>query len=139
MKRNIFGAVTMLVLALVVNVPLVNAQSKAKADVPFAFTVSQNSLPTGTYTISVVNGNEVQIRNDQTNKTVVMIAQHEESSKPQNPRLTFHKYGDTYFLAEAWCGSGTGVEIPAGKMEQEMRAAASNTSGAEQDVVVALR
>jgi len=96
-------------------------------------------LPTGTYTIIVANGNEIQIRNDQTNATVVMIAQQEDSVKPQNPRMIFHKYGDKYFLVEAWCGSGTGIENPASKLEQEMRAASSNTSGGEEDVVVALR
>lgn len=109
MKRNIFGALTMLVLALVANVPVVNAQSRAKADVPFAFNVAQSSFPNGTYTISVVNGNEMQIRNDQTNATVFLITQHKESLKSQNPRLVFHKYSDKYFLAEAWCGSNAGI------------------------------
>jgi hypothetical protein len=139
MKRNLIGALTLLVLALVVDVPLVSAQSKAKADVPFAFNAAQTQLPTGTYTVSVVEGNLIQIRNDKTNKSVVMIAQHEESAKAQNPRLVFHKYGDKYFLAEAWCGSGTGLEIPAGKLEREMRAASSETSGQEGDFVLALR
>ena len=139
MKRNLIGALTLLVLALVVNVPLVNAQSKAKANVPFAFNAAQTPLPTGTYTISMAEGNLVQIRNDKPNATVLMIAQHEESVKPQNPRLVFHKYGDKYFLAEAWSDSGSGIEIPTSKLEQEMRAASSNPSGAEEDVVVALR
>ena len=139
MKRNLFGALTMLVLALVVNVPVVNAQSKAKADVPFAFTVAQSSLPDGTYTIRVVEGNEMEIRNEQTNATVFLIAQHEESLKPQNPRLVFHRYGDKYFLAEAWCGSNAGIEIPASKLEQEMRAASSNSLPHAEEVVVALR
>jgi len=138
MKRNMFGALTMLVLALVVNVPVVNAQSKAKADVPFAFNVAKSSLPEGTYTISVVDGNEMRIQNDHTNATLFMIAQHEESLQRQNPRLVFHKYGDKYFLAEAWCGSNAGIEIPASKLEQELRATSSNSPHAE-EVVVALR
>jgi hypothetical protein len=138
MKRNMIGALTILVVALAITVPMVNAESKAKADVPFAFTVSQSSLPTGTYTITVLNSNEIQIRNDQTNKTVFVIAMREESVKPQTPRLTFHKYGDRYFLAEAWCGSGTGIEIPASEMEREMRAAAKDAGGPS-EVVVALR
>ena len=101
--------------------------------------MTQFSLPTGTYTVSVVEGNLIQVRNDKTNATVLMIARHEESVKSQSPRLVFHKYGDKYFLAEAWSDSGSGIEIPAGKLEQEMRAASSNTSGAGEDVVVALR
>lgn len=139
MKRTMFGALTMLVLALVVNLPVVNAQSKAKADVSFAFNVAQSSLPNGTYTISVVNGNEMQIQNDQTNATVFLIAQHKESLKPQNPRLVFHKYSNKYFLVEAWYGSNAGIEIPAGKLEREMRAAASKSSPHAEEVVVALR
>ena len=138
MKRTMFGALTILVLALVINIPVVNAQSKTRADVPFAFTVSRTSLPAGTYTISEVSGGDMQVRNIQTNATVFVIAQREESLKQQNPRLVFHKYGERYFLAEAWSGSGTGIEFPAGKLEQELRATVEDTS-APQEVMVAMR
>ena len=137
MKRNMFGAVTALVLALLVNVGF--AQSRTKADVPFAFNVAQSSMSEGSYSISAVADRVMVVRNESTNAAVMVITQREESSKPQNPRLVFHKYGDSYFLAEAWSGSGeAGMEFPESKLERELRASSANASGPE-EVVIALR
>lgn len=138
MKRTMFGALTALVLALVINVAF--AQSKCKADVPFAFAVDQTSMAAGQYSIIEISAGVMQVRNDSTNASAAVIVQHEESLKPQHPRMVFHKYGDRYFLAEVWGGSGdSGMEFPAGKLEQEVRAAYRNTSPHAEEVVVALR
>ena len=51
MKRNLFGILTTLTLALLISVPL-SAQTIAKATVPFDFTVGQTQMPAGTYEIS---------------------------------------------------------------------------------------
>jgi hypothetical protein len=137
MKRTTLVALTTLVLALVVNVAF--AQSKRKANVPFAFAVDQSSMEAGQYSITEVSDRVLQIRNDTTNATVTVIALHEESLKPQNARLVFHKYGDRYILAEVWGSTGdSGIEIPAGKLEQELRAE-SPSAGGPAEVVVALR
>jgi hypothetical protein len=142
MKRNLYVALTALVLALAINVAFAQSHTKAKADVPFAFAVEQNSMAAGHYSIIEVSERTLEIRNDDTNTAVTLIALHEESIKPQNARLVFHKYGDRYFLAEVWCSSGSagssGMEFPSGKLEQEMRAANLN-SGGPSEVVVALR
>ena len=135
MKRNMFWGLTALVLALVVNVAF--AESKSKANVPFAFSVEQNSMEAGQYTITV-SDRVMQIHNDSTNKTVAIIAQHEESAKPQNTRLVFHRYGDSYFLAEVWSATGqagaSGIELPTSKAEQETRAAYKDAGGATEVV-----
>jgi hypothetical protein len=139
MKRNMFWGLTALVLALVVNVAF--AQSKSKADVPFAFSVEQTSMESGQYTISV-SDHVMQIRNDSTNKTVALMAQPEESAKPQGTRLVFHKYGNSYFLAEVWEATGragaSGIELPASKAELETQAAYKDAGGAT-EVVIAMR
>lgn len=143
MKRTMFGALTALVLALIVNVAFAQSHTKAKADVPFTFAVEQNAMAAGHYSIIEVSERALEIRNNDTNTAVAVIVQREESIKPQNPRLVFHKYGDRYFLAEIWCASGSagssGMELPAGKLEQEMRAAYRNTSPHAEEIVVALR
>ena len=139
MKRNLFLSLTALALALVVNVAF--AQSKCRASVPFAFTVEQNSMEPGQYSIAVTD-RVMQLRNDSTNATVAIIAHHEETQKPQNTRLVFHKYGDRYFLAEVWTTAGpagaSGIEIPATKAELATRAAYQDASG-PQEVVIAMR
>lgn len=139
MKRTMFGALTTLVLALVINVPLAQAQSKTKADVPFEFEVAAKMMPAGTYTISEMTDIVTRVRNERTNASVLVIAQREESLKPQSPRLVFRKYGDQYFLAEAWNGSGSAaIEFPVGQHEKELRIA-SNDAPAPQEVVIAMR
>jgi hypothetical protein len=135
MKRKALWGLTALVLALAVNT---FAQSKSTADVPFAFAVDQTWMSAGHYTITQVSDRVLQVRNDETNATVSIIAQHEELVKPKNAQMVFHKYGDRYVLAEVWnAKGGQGLELPASKMEQEMRAASKDAGSAE--VVVALR
>ena len=51
MKRSIYGALMVLAAALMVSVPMVQAQSHIKADVPFAFSVDKQSMPAGNYEI----------------------------------------------------------------------------------------
>lgn len=139
MKRNLFVSLTTLALALTVNVAF--AQSKSRANVPFAFSVEQMPMEAGQYTI-LVTDRVIQIRNDSTNKSVIMFSHPLESSKPQNSRLVFHKYGDRYFLAEAWTATGqagaSGIELPASKAEREARAAYKD-AGTASEVILAMR
>jgi hypothetical protein len=136
MKRKALWGLTALVLALAVNT---FAQSKSTADVPFAFAVDQTWMSAGHYTITQVSDRVLQVRNDDNNTTVSIIAQHEELVNAKRPQMIFHKYGDRYILAEVWnANGGQGLELPAGKMEKEMRAASGNAGGAT-EVVVALR
>ena len=138
MKRNLFWGLTALALALVINVPFANAQS-AKANVPFDFAAAGKTMPAGTYSVSEIGDSEIRIANAESSAVVLMHAQREERLDYQSAKLVFHRYGDKYFLAEVWNGAGnSGLQIPAGKMEQEMRAASNNSGGAT-EVVVALR
>jgi len=135
MKRKALLGLTALVLALAVNT---FAQSKSTADVPFAFAVDQTWMSAGHYTITQVSDRVLQVRNDETKATVSIITQHEELVNAKNPQMVFHKYGDRYILAEVWnAKGGQGLELPASKMEQEMRAASQDAGSTE--VVVALR
>jgi hypothetical protein len=142
MKRNLFVSMTALALALTVNVAF--AQSKSKASVPFAFSVEQTSMEAGQYSI-LVTERVIQIRNDSTNKSVIICSLSVESPKPQNSQLVFHKYGDRYYLAEVWTATGQGgasrIELPASKAEKETRAAYAGykDASAPQELVVAMR
>ena len=135
MKRKALWGLTALVLALAVNT---FAQEKSTADVPFAFAVDQTWMSAGHYTITQVSDRILQVRNDDTKATVSIIALHEEKVTAKQPQLVFHKYGDRYILAEVWnAKGGQGLELPASKMENEMRAASKDAGSTE--VVVALR
>ena len=51
MKRSIYGALMLLAAALLISVPMVQAQSQLKADVPFTFSVDKQSMSAGNYEI----------------------------------------------------------------------------------------
>ena|SRR5215831_12851468 len=138
MKRKALWGLTALVLALAVNVPFAVAQS-ARATVPFDFAIAGKAMPAGTYSVSEIGDSEIRVANSESSAVVLMHGQREERLTYQSAKLVFHKYGDKYFLAEVWNGAGnTGLQLPAGKMEQEMRAA-SKAAGGSTEVVVALR
>ena len=83
-----------------------------------------------------------RIHNDTTNQTVTLIAGREESAKPQNTRMVFHKYGNSYFLAELWNvaspAGASGVALATGAPDQEVRASYMDAS-ARQEVIIAMR
>ena len=98
---------------------LVGYQDKAKYDVPFAFQVGKASLPAGTYTVSKIADHSIVIRNRQQAGQAALMNYRDRESKPQSPKLVFHKHGQRYFLAEAWVGGRTGMQLPESEREKE--------------------
>ena len=135
MNRKLFGALTIAVLALVMNV---NAQDKARADVPFSFAVGDKALPAATYMVTELGSHAIVIRSIETNEGAIIQYHNAERMAKQSPKLVFHKYGDRYFLYQVWSGSSVGMELPESKFEKELQTA-SNQTPAPQEVVVALR
>jgi hypothetical protein len=86
-----------------------NAQlsSPIRVKIPFDFTVRNQTLPAGEYTISRVQGisdtNILSISNVNTFATVVYSTHQVNVATPANrAALVFHKYGEQYFLAQIW-------------------------------------
>jgi len=126
MKRNLFGILTTLTLALLISVPL-SAQTIAKATVPFDFTVGQTKMPAGTYEISPLS-HAILIMDRKTAKSVLSLFNSEEPSRGDStPKLVFHRYGDKYFLSQVSRGNGGAVmQLPTSKLEEEVRIAGSS-------------
>ena len=126
MKRNLFGILTTLTLALLISVPL-SAQTIAKATVPFDFTVGQTRMPAGTYEISPLS-HAILIMDRKTAKSVLSLFNSEEPSRGDStPKLVFHRYGDKYFLSQVSRGNGGVVmQLPTSKLEEEVRIAGSS-------------
>jgi len=125
MKRNLFGILTTLTLALLTSVPL-SAHTIAKATVPFDFTVGQTRMPAGTYEISPLS-HAIVIRDSKTAKSILSLFNSEEASRGDStPKLVFHRYGDKYFLSQVSRGHGGAVmQLPTSKLEEEVRIAGS--------------
>jgi hypothetical protein len=127
MKRNLFGILTTLMLALLISVPL-SAQTIATATVPFDFTVGQTRMPAGTYQISPLAHGAIVVRDGKTAKSVASVFRWEDAGKGDStPTLVFHRYGDEYFLSQVSRGHGNGVmQLPTSKLEEEVRIASSS-------------
>jgi hypothetical protein len=71
------------------------------AKVPFAFHARETTLPAGSYFVSSTNLGILRIADKNTGHAVMVPTRGRESGSG-NPRLTFHRYGNEYFLAEIW-------------------------------------
>jgi len=136
MNRKLFGALVLMAVALVVNV---NAQSKARADVPFDFVVGDRVLPAATYDISEVASHAIAIRDFKNGNGTMIQFQPADGKEIMHAKLVFHKYDDRYFLYQVRNIEGQGIQVRESKREREERELASNPTSAPQEVVVALR
>ncbi len=94
-----------------------------KADVPFAFRMGASVLPAGQYAVTQnpLTGLAVLASTESTARGSAVTS----GIAPVNPnkvsRLVFHKYGNTYFLAEIWASTvWAGWMIPRSTAEREM-------------------
>jgi hypothetical protein len=135
MKRNLVVALTLAALSCF-TATTGFAQNKVKADIPFAFQVGRASLPSGTYIVSEIGEHSIMIRNTSAvNSAALTNYNSAYTLRSGSPRMLFHKYGNTYFLAEIWGESGTsGMQLPETDREKELRA--SNLGFASDEVVI---
>ena len=134
MNRKLFGALVLLAVALVVNV---NAQQKARADVPFDFNSGHKVLPAATYEISEVTASAMSIR-DSKGDAALFVFGPADAKYAMHNKLVFHHYGDRYFLYQVWDADGNGIQLRESKLERE-QAVAQHKDSAPQEVVIALR
>ena len=88
-----------------------------KANIPFDFTLNNNVLPAGTYTISSLSPNAIQIRNVNGHAAELSLVQNDEK-RSKTPVLVFQRYGNQYFLHEILAGNAINVAVPPSKREQ---------------------
>ncbi|OLE55819.1 MAG: hypothetical protein AUG51_01390 [Acidobacteria bacterium 13_1_20CM_3_53_8] len=148
MKKQIIGTLTVLSLFFVLAVTSVQAQQRGtlKAHIPFAFSVNEQTLEAGDYTISRLTENSIVIESADGRHRVIAQVPRTVSTNPnaaQNlEKLVFHQYGDQYFLAQVWMIRATdGRELNRSKSEakaaDEMRQLAHNRK--PRNVQVAMR
>ncbi|MGA7049622.1 MAG: hypothetical protein WBY98_25415, partial [Candidatus Sulfotelmatobacter sp.] len=119
MKRNGIGILSLVVISLMLNAAA-QAQSAAKANVPFAFKVGSAQLPAGTYVINTAGASAIEIRNGHTSAGALSLVRR-EYQRDSGAKLVFHHVADQYFLAEIWRGAGTnGMVIAPSKQEKSL-------------------
>jgi len=113
-------------MSLVISAGETSAQSQAfRVKVPFDFSANNKTLPAGTYVVHPATDNRVLWRvqgADQDLGTLLMagISKAEDSS---NIRITFHRYGNRYFLA-GFKTTSYDVALPMSGSEKSLRQSA---------------
>ena len=138
MKRSIVGVLVAVVAILAVNVAV--AQSPTKVNVPFNFIVGQQAMPAGSYELQKVGDRATLIASADGAAKKIVLSYHCESREMQDPKLVFDKIGDRYFLSQIWMTqSESGLQLPASKLEKEVRMSANAEPAGAETVVIALR
>jgi hypothetical protein len=129
--RSLLAALFLAVVCASLHAQTMNQQ----AAIPFAFRVGERILPAGEYNISHSNG-VLFIREASGDHSVIVITNSAHlSDRSPNSRLSFHRYGENYFLANVWTqGSSDGCELPKSRTEKEF----ARSIGLPQSVGVAL-
>ena len=92
-----------------------------KAKIPFGFHLNDTALPAGDYVVKDTGISGVlQIRDEQTGKSIVVMTKSRTTGKNDAPRLVFHRIGDQYFLSQVWMLGSDGLNLHKGKLEREM-------------------
>jgi hypothetical protein len=111
-----------------------SAQAKEQATIPFDFTVGQNRLPAGTYTIKNIQAGVIQLDGQGKHAHMLALCTSTEDVRRNADELVFSKYGDQYFLREVRGSYGqTAWKISPSKLEkrvqsEEARLASQQTS-----------
>jgi hypothetical protein len=125
--KNI-AAIAFLIVATFIAAGSASAQGyQAKATVPFNFTVGDQALPSGTYTIGsgMTTPNLLAIRNWDKKVNILSMGLPNQGNPGHDNTLVFHKYGNQYYLSEIRSeGASIDVRFPVSKAEKRARAQA---------------
>jgi hypothetical protein len=137
MKKTIFTTLTLLSLLMT----LIGAGAQAQpqtalvAEVPFEFSIKNQTLPAGRYEVKVAmhGGTEMlTISSDRETKGFYFVNhQTRRGDVSGEPKLVFHRYGDRYFLAQIWQSNDReAITLPMSRAELEVKTAMSGEAPA---------
>jgi hypothetical protein len=112
------------------------------ADIPFAFTAGNATLPAGEYRVQKLDGNSavLLIRCSDASAAAMVITNAAQAKEPQSQsKLVFNRYDNRYFLAQVWtAGSIRGRALPKSSQEKELAQSARLETKGEVTLVARL-
>ena len=100
-----------------------------KADIPFAFTAGQRTLPPGVYTVTVVPSAVIVKSADHKGGVIVMTDSADSTGASSSvAALVFTRYEGQYFLSRVWSPAGDGRVLFRTQRERELAAKAASSS-----------
>lgn len=125
MKRHVCTAIAIIFVygVLVVGVSAQTGGSPTmRADIPFAFTVGEKSLPAGVYVVSILNPASdrpaLRVRSVDGRSSAIVQTVGVGGNRAENSKLVFRRYGDRHFFAQAQMG-GNGTSLATAKTRAE--------------------
>jgi hypothetical protein len=121
MKSNLFRV--SMIAAIAATAAWAQNVDPLKANVPFNFIVNGKKVQGGEVTVerSFISGVLTISTNGRAGAAVISTAL-QSPTPPGKARLVFHRYGDTYFLAEVWDAGDYGRKLPETSRERELSA-----------------
>jgi hypothetical protein len=127
MKKQAYMIMTVIMLVTVAGLSTAKAQMSGNpqliANIPFAFSVGEKTLPAGEYTVRCTNRDSsikvLQVRSKD-GRDSALVQTHSVIGKIEDgARLVFYRYGDQYFFTQAWLPSdSTGMQAPRSRTEK---------------------
>ncbi|HXZ12055.1 MAG TPA: hypothetical protein VEG64_06660 [Candidatus Sulfotelmatobacter sp.] len=99
-------------------------QAVLAVNIPFEFQAGNQTLPPGDYRIETVRTGAGAMQRlrlvDSSASKVVMTLPVESKHGIPEPKLIFHRYGQTYFLSQIWTGESMGRQLFESNREKEI-------------------
>ena len=144
MKKYLTLTIAMMMVLAVATITAdaqVFGSKQMSARIPFAFNVGNKTLPAGEYTVKVLNPNSdryvLQVRSADGKLSALIQTNGAKANNPNNAKLVFHRYGDTYFFSQAQM-AGDSTSLAAVKTSAERNKAheiARNGSKATVEII----
>ena len=102
-----------LALAFAASAQAQSAQNFKTFSVPFSFNVGSKVLPAGQYKITADN-QVIRVQKTDGKANAVVLSQRTPgtSHTANEPKLTFRRYGNEYYLSQVWLPDNLGRELP---------------------------
>ncbi len=131
MNKKLYTLLSVSMLVAALAVPLSAQTVTMTANIPFAFTIANKTLPAGDYMIRNGGNPDVLIfQGEDHNASGLSMVNHESVVGTERPaaatKLVFNRYGNQYFLSEVVDGYvAMGFVVPTPKAERELAMSAS--------------
>ena len=125
MQKQLYTTIGIVILlsAMGVSAKAQSPNQRLSAKIPFAFNVGNTAFPAGEYEVTCTNpassARILQFRQKGGDAKVLIQTNDKLGRVQESAKLVFHRYGDRYFLAQAWMqAESTGLVVPKSREEK---------------------
>ena len=148
MKKQAYMIATMIVLLTVGGLSTARAQTNGStpliANIPFEFSVGNETLPAGEYMVRCTNPASdlkvLQLRSSDGRASVMVQTNSVIGKTQEDAKLVFNRYGDHYFFAQAWLpADNIGMQASKSRSEKQIARELAGTKLSRKSVAIAAR